>query len=182
MPFGVDRPLPAAFEIAPIATPKKKHPWLRSYGPDNPPPSRKGHVNRATKDLKVGLLTAATNLGRVDSKGEDGLVGFLEYLGLYHPKVFGHLLGKLIPLTVGADINKTSVSEIRVIGVPSDCYIQSDGSFEPKPAVPADELPLLEARPVELVPPEPEPDLSAQVKEGLRQMNALLDELIREQR
>ena len=53
------------------------------YGPNNPPPGRsKGVVNKVTKDLKEGVLTAATNIGR-DGNGADYCGGSvaIDFLG-----------------------------------------------------------------------------------------------------
>ena len=63
----------------PVINPRK--PGKRLFGPDNPPPGKgrpRGSVNKANKDLKNGLLTAAINLGR-DGNGEGGLVGYCEF-------------------------------------------------------------------------------------------------------
>jgi hypothetical protein len=110
--------------------------------------------------------------------------------GLYHPKVFGHLLGKLIPLTIGADINKSSVSTIRVVGVPTGCFVQPDGSFDQMPSVieapslpgPVENAPAAAAEPAaRAVEAEAMPvSIEDQVKAELKSMTAMLDGFIRE--
>jgi hypothetical protein len=129
----------------PVINPRK--PGKRLFGPDNPPPGKgrpRGSVNKANKDLKNGLLTAAINLGR-DGYGEGGLVGYCEFLGLYHPKAFAGLLGKLLPLQVNADVNNAVVGEVRVISVPAGCYLSAEQIAKMNPAAPLiDQAPQLE--------------------------------------
>lgn len=86
----------------PVINPRPKS---HLYGPDNPPPARgrlKGSVNRVTRDLKNGLLSAAEELG-CDGEGTGGLIGYLKFLGLRHPKAFAGLLGRMLPLQVDAN-------------------------------------------------------------------------------
>ena len=55
-------PMPTDFEIGPINPRLVQKPGGRQFGPDNPPPATGrplGAVNKATKDLKEGLLAAA---------------------------------------------------------------------------------------------------------------------------
>jgi hypothetical protein len=85
---------------------------------------RRGSVNKANRDLKNGLLTAAINLGR-DGQGTGGLVGYCEFLGALHPKAFSQLLGKLLPFNVSAEVNSNYIASVNVISVPADHYLSS---------------------------------------------------------
>lgn len=67
-----------------------------------PPPkggSRKGIPNKTTGALKEAILRAAELSGR-DSKGKDGLVGYLRRVADEDVKAFSGLLGKVLPMTV----------------------------------------------------------------------------------
>jgi len=58
---------------------------------------------RTSKDLKEALLEAAVRVGS-DTNGKDGLVGYCMFLAVHHPKVFGPMLVRVMPLQVtGAD-------------------------------------------------------------------------------
>ena len=58
---------------------------------------------RTSKHLKEALLEAAERVG-FDQKGKDGLVGYCMFLATQHPKVFGPMLIRVMPLQVtGAD-------------------------------------------------------------------------------
>ena len=158
MPFE-DRPLPVDL-VLPVINPQPRKPG-RPFGPNNPPPGKgrpRGTINKANKDLKNGLLTAADNLGRLDIDGGGGLIGYLEYLGIYHPKVFGHLLGRLMPLQLNADIASASISTVRVISVPENRYLSAEDIARLQGQGPIDHGP----QPEQLAPPdtsaiEPEP-------------------------
>jgi hypothetical protein len=152
-------PTPDDFQLPVInPTPKPRKPG--TFGPNNPPPGlgrRRGSVNKANRDLKNGLLTAAINLGR-DGNGEGGLVGYCEFLGIYHPKAFSNLLGKLLPLNVTADVTTAPVA-INIIGVPHDRYLSADDiaksrgePYQPPPEVTYQPLQL--TAPIEEVAPQ----------------------------
>ena len=82
---------PENFEL-PIINPKK-------IG-QRPPGRKRGQPNFFTRDLRKGILEAASNVG----DGErPGLVAYLEDLARHHKKAFANLLGKALPLTIGAD-------------------------------------------------------------------------------
>src|SRR3982750_3654352 len=58
---------------------------------------------RTSKHLKEALLEAAERVGN-DENGKDGLVGYCMFLAVHHPKVFGPMLIRVMPLQVtGAD-------------------------------------------------------------------------------
>lgn len=58
-----------------------------------------GTPNRVTTKLKDAILEAARLVGR-DTKGENGLIGYLQRLAIKEPKVFGMLLGRVLPLQI----------------------------------------------------------------------------------
>ena len=145
MPFE-DRPLPDDLEL-PVINPQRKP---RLYGPDNPPPGKgrpRGCVNKANRDLKNGLLTAAINLGRVDVDGQGGLIGYLEFLGVRYPKTFANLLGRLMPLQVsGNGLSGQTIGSVNVISVPVNHFLSSEAiaklashALEPAAAEPVEE-------------------------------------------
>ena len=109
--------LPKSFEVQAITPRKFKLP----KGPGRP----KGAVGKVVRDLKVGCLEAAANLGR-DGRGENGLVGYLEWLGAQHPRAFAGLLAKLLPHTIAADVSTTSVSSIRIVSVDSGTFLSKE--------------------------------------------------------
>jgi hypothetical protein len=170
-------PIPENFELPVVnRDPRKGLPRGRSFGPDNPPPGKgrpKGSINKATRDLKNGILTAAENLGR-DGHGERGLVGFLEYLGLYHTKAFAHLLGKLLPFNLNATSVSTSASAVNIISVPVDHYLSAEDiakmsprleiEHELQPEPESVEGPVAIAMEAEPVEPEPEPVIAALIE------------------
>ena len=128
MPY-VDRPLPANFEVIPLA-PRK---------PRKPPGKPKGAVTRITKDLKVGIIEAAVNIGR-DGNGTDGLIGFLEDTALHHRKAFCSLLVKLLPMNLAANVTGPTINSIQILSVPTDTHLTSaieaylsDRNAAPKP-------------------------------------------------
>lgn len=64
---------------------------------------KKSIPKKTSKHLKEALLEAAERVGK-DGNGKDGLVGYCMFLALHHPKVFGPMLIRVMPLQVtGAD-------------------------------------------------------------------------------
>jgi hypothetical protein len=64
---------------------------------------KKSISKRTSKHLKEALLEAAERVGS-DTNGKDGLVGYCMFLAVHHPKVFGPMLIRVMPLQVtGAD-------------------------------------------------------------------------------
>jgi hypothetical protein len=63
-----------------------------------------------------------------------GLKGFCAYLLRNDLRAFCHIFGKLVPVTVDADVNHF-VSEVRVVSMPTGFGLQADGSFGPLPPV-----------------------------------------------
>jgi hypothetical protein len=91
-----------------------------------PPPGKgrvKGQPNFFTKDLRSAIMQAANNVGDGD---RTGLVAYLEDLARFHKKAFANLLGKALPLSISADVNSSSISEIRVISVPAGSFLSQD--------------------------------------------------------
>ena len=121
-------PMPAVFELPRLV--EKPHDKrldnLRHTG------RPKGATDKICRDLKQGVLTAAINVGR-DGQGTDGLIGFLEDLAAHHKKLFTSLLVKVLPYNLTADVNKTSINEVRIVSIPSDHYVTgaSDASGSP---------------------------------------------------
>jgi hypothetical protein len=115
-------PTPANFEL-PVINPKPRKPG--TFGRGNPPPSngrRPGQVNKITADLKQGILRGAANCG-YDGAGLGGVDGFLLMCAQRHPKHYLALLGKMLPLNLNANVASASINEVRIISVPTDCYL-----------------------------------------------------------
>jgi hypothetical protein len=77
---------------------------MKSTRPPTPGPAAgrgrpKGSLNKTTATLKDAILRAAELSGR-DTKGKDGLVGYLRRIADEDPKAFSGLLGRIIPLQV----------------------------------------------------------------------------------
>lgn len=64
----------------------------------------KGTPNKTTKALKDAILMAAEEVGE-DGAGKDGLVGYLRQVAKEDVKAFSGLLGKVLPLTINAQID-----------------------------------------------------------------------------
>lgn len=77
----------------------------RRIRPKRPPGRPPGTPNRTHKLLKEAILYAAECLGE-DGCGLDGLVGYLKDLARTEKKVFGMLLGKVLPLQIIGDKNR----------------------------------------------------------------------------
>lgn len=116
-------PTPQNLQLTPINPRQPKHRLP-------PGPGRsKGSVNKVCRDLKLGIVDAAIALGE-DGEGRGGLQGYLQFLGRNHVKAFSHLLGKVLPLTVGADgPGISTVVAINITSVPAG--LNSDGSPQP---------------------------------------------------
>jgi hypothetical protein len=125
---------------------------------------RRGSVNKANRDLKNGLLTAAINLGR-DGKGAGGLVGYCEFLGALHPKAFSMLLGKLLPMNLNANIATASISDVRIVSVPTDHYVTSPGN--------GTGMPVIEHIPPSELPPAPIQEFAASSQHETKLIAAL---------
>lgn len=84
-------------------------------------PAAGAGVNRVTRDLKIGIVDAAINLGR-DGNGDGGLTGYLEFLASKHPKAFSGLLAKLLPMQVNGRVSH-AVANVNVIAVANGEFI-----------------------------------------------------------
>jgi hypothetical protein len=117
-----DRELPADLELKPIA----KRVYGKPFGPDNPPPGRKGAVAKITRDLKEGIIDAAVIVGS-DGKGTGGLTGFLVDLAMHHKKAYASLLVKLLPMQVhGEGIARATISAVNILSIPTGTYLTKE--------------------------------------------------------
>ena len=66
----------------------------------------KGLQDKICRDLKQGLLQGATLHG-YDGQGQDGLIGYCHHIAARHPKIFCHLLEKLLPYCANATLDGT---------------------------------------------------------------------------
>lgn len=64
----------------------------------NPTGKPKGALNGTTRVLKEAILIAAEQAG-----GQNGLVGYLEWLAKDQPAAFAGLLGRVLPHTIAGD-------------------------------------------------------------------------------
>lgn len=71
---------------------------------------QKGTPNKVTTLLKEAIIRAAEAHG-YDGKGDNGIVGYCQFLATSHPQTFANLLGKVLPLQVtGGDEGEKAVS------------------------------------------------------------------------
>lgn len=93
---------------------------LASDGKPKPPAAGKGRArgvpNKTTKTLKEAILLAAEQSGE-DSRGKDGLVGYLRRVADEDVKAFSGLLGKVLPLQITGDEGRTLAQELAGIGL-----------------------------------------------------------------
>lgn len=76
---------------------KKRKPG--TFGPDRPPPNRKGFTNKNTRILKDAIMLAAELEGQ-DGQGKGKLVGFMRKVAQEDLRAFVMLLSRVIPLQV----------------------------------------------------------------------------------
>ena len=81
-------------EAAPKSKKEREH--LFKAGHEKIGGREKGQKNRTTVLLKEAIIMAAAAEG-LDTKGKDGLVGYLRRLSRREPAVFGRLMEKLLP-------------------------------------------------------------------------------------
>ena len=102
----IDRPLPATLELPRLVDrPRDKRLDNLRHGPGIGRPA--GVQDKITRDLKQGLLEGAIAHG-YDGEGEDGLVGYCHHLAERHPKMYCHLLAKLLPYNLNANVDGTA--------------------------------------------------------------------------
>jgi hypothetical protein len=70
-----------------------------AFGPGNPPPGRKGSINKHTRILKDAVMLAAELEGQ-DGQGKGKLVGFMRKVAQEDLRAFVMLLARVIPLQV----------------------------------------------------------------------------------
>jgi hypothetical protein len=172
MPFGPDRQLPSDFIVTPITSRKPRHKLTGRP---------LGAKSKFTTDLKSAILEAAANIG--DDQGRQGLVAFLEDSARRHRKAYLMLLARLMPLQVDGSVSSTPVSSINILSIPSGCFLTAEQLEQPS---------SLSALANEHAPPAalPEPPASApaeiqaddltNLKQELREANALLGKMLNE--
>jgi hypothetical protein len=116
------------------SAPNKSHPnapGRHRFSSDNQPPKSKrgrpkGSLNKFSRNLQEALLEAAHRLGR-DGKGQDGLIGYLMWLGRKDPKSYAMLLRGLMPAEVKATMTlkplltpEEALAEMRARGLPAE--------------------------------------------------------------
>jgi hypothetical protein len=74
---------------------------------------KKGVPNKLSRDLKEAIVEAAIASG-YDTKGKDGLRGYMKRMADYEMRIFGGMLRAMIPLQVNATVR------------PSDTYKSPD--------------------------------------------------------
>ena len=62
----------------------------------------KGTPNKTTAVLKEAIILAAEQIGE-DTRGKDGLVGYLRMVAVEDVKAFSVLLGKVLPIQVAGE-------------------------------------------------------------------------------
>ena len=83
----------------------------------------KGTRNKITRDLREAGIEGAARIGS-DGKGKDGLTGWMQMCARKYPKDYLAFLGKLLPLTIKADVGLgVGVVAINVVQVPEDRFV-----------------------------------------------------------
>lgn len=116
--------LPESFRPPPINSKRKPPEHGRAAGT----------VNRITRDLKAGIVDAATAYGS-DGNGTGGLTGYLFMLAGDHPKAFASLLGKMLPLQVNGSV-QSIVGQVNIVSIPVDHYLSAEDVRKLKPEPP----------------------------------------------
>jgi hypothetical protein len=169
-----DTPLPASFEVQPIAPLRKpRHKFTEGRRP--------GSQNKFTRDIKNAVLQAAHNVG--DDRGQQGLTAYLEDLARHHKRAFAALLAKMMPLSVDATTTSTAVNEVRILSVPVGVQLTPENIAKLSPMSPLlEHTPAAAAEPAaRAVEAEAMPvSIEEQVKAELKSMTAMLDGFIRE--
>ena len=98
-------------------------------------PTRRGVVNRITRDIKAGMINSAIEHGR-DGKGTDGLMGFCAYLLKEDLRAYAMIFGRMLPLQVNGDITVSPVSYV-ISQVPHDRYVTAEEVKQLDSVVPA---------------------------------------------
>jgi hypothetical protein len=114
------------------SAPTKSHknaPGRHRFSADNQPPKSKvgrpkGSQNKLTRELRELIVEAAERLGR-DGEGEEGLLGYLMWLGRKVPGSYAVLLGGVMPVHVNATVThkqvktlEEAVAEAKARGLP----------------------------------------------------------------
>ena len=116
MPFGHDDlSIPEDFIVEPINTPRKKPRFI-------PPPKQKGMKDLFGRDLKRQILEAAASQG-FNGAGQGGLQGFLQMCASRYPKAYLHVLAKLVPQQLQAEVASSSISNVHVHSIPAGCFL-----------------------------------------------------------
>jgi hypothetical protein len=114
MPFEANPAPPESFRLPQIKTKHKPPEHGRAVGT----------VNKITRDLKSGIIDAATAYGS-DGQGTGGLTGYLFMLAGDHPKAFASLLGKMLPLQVSSSIQNL-IGQVNIVSIPADHYLSRE--------------------------------------------------------
>jgi hypothetical protein len=94
-----------------VAFEKQRQKKVMPVSPGRP----KGVPNKMTTLLKEAILQAGENAG--NRVGDRGLVSYLEQQAIEHPGPFMALLGKVLPLQIGADASMPLITEVRLVAV-----------------------------------------------------------------
>ena len=99
---------------------------------------KKGTPNLLSTDYKMAILEAAYRVGE-DANGKLGIVGYLQWVAIHHPKAFCRLLGgvmELQELEVGMPEKPLPTVEERDEEVRAYFGVCSDERTQPEPAEP----------------------------------------------
>jgi hypothetical protein len=102
---------------------------------------KKGVPNKLSRDLKEAIIEAAIASG-YDTKGKDGLTGYLKRMADYEVQIFGGMLRAMIPLQVNATLHQPktfkSPDEIKAAlkerGIPQVTIYRLEHHDPPEPA------------------------------------------------
>ena len=112
----------------------------------------KGTRNKITRDLREAGIEGAARIGS-DGKGKDGLTGWMQMCARKYPKDYLAFLGKLLPLTIKADVGLgVGVVAINVVQVPRTRFVPASEGLRLRSCLPPD-MTVTSCPEPEVIPP-----------------------------
>jgi hypothetical protein len=169
MPY-IDHPLPADFDIQPLAPPKRKPKFIPSGKP-------KGATALIGRDLKQQILMAAAAQG-FDGAGQGQLQGFLQMCAARYPKAYLHVLAKLVPLQVQSEAS-ASITSVHVHSIPSRTFLSSEdiARMSPRLEIEHEPQPVEETEAAPIEPEAPPHEQPSSEEARLKALEAELNSL-----
>jgi hypothetical protein len=153
--------------------PRKPGTFLPGHDPRRKRSHRpKGALNKIPDDIRRQCVEGLAAHG-YDSKGLDGLPGYVRLLAEKHPKQAARIIEKILPLQINSHRSGATIGEVRIISVPSGQFLsRAEMDLLRDPHMIDHEPELLEAPPE---PIEPEPPIE-EAQDGLEDLS--VEELV----